>query len=79
MALAAAVVVNIVDIEDVAVADSLEVAADIADVAAGVRRIAVAVAVELVAFGAVAHDENQVVVEELISGSGVPFGGHQTL
>ena len=77
MALAAAVVVNIVDIEDVAVADSLEVAADIADVAAGVRRIAVAV--ELVVFGAVAHDENQVVVEELISGSGVPFGGHQTL
>ena len=76
--LAAAVVVDIVDIEDVAVADSLEVAADIADVAAaGVRRIAVAV--ELVVFGAVAHDENQVVVGERIFGSGVPFGGNQAL
>jgi len=75
--LAAAVVVDIVDIENVVVADSLELVADTADVTAGVRRIAVAV--ELVALGAVAHDENQVVVEALISGSGVLFGGHRAL
>lgn len=75
--LAAAALVDIVDTEDVAVAGSLEVAADTAGVVAGHRRIAVAGEQE--ALGAVAHGEKQVVVEALTFEIGAPFDDHWTL
>ena len=77
MVLAAAVLVDIVGTEDVAVAGSLEVVADTAGVVAGHQRIVVAG--KLATLDAVAHDENQVVVEVPTSESGFPFDDHRTL